>query len=432
VSHDPSGTDLPGLAADPPAGPPGAVAATSRGLPIRPTGPGTSAAHLVGALRSAIRDVPSLLPNVTDGAARAPVLGLAGSPSEPVEASPERLALSCPDVDPEDSGPRPGYAERPWGDGSHPPLYCPETVRVDEDLGDQVNEALVAWAEKTGIYADRLEAFRSTGFGRLAMLAHPDTDDPDRLLLAAQMNAAWWACDDYYADESELGATPVELPPRLALVMSAMDPPPPAGEYTGPLEEALRADPVLVALASAAAHLRRHASPSQVMRVCNTTFQMYVSWTAYAAWRYQGGLPPAWRYLAARQHDSFYTSMTLIDVVGGYRLPAELFAAPPVHRALMQAGTAAVIVNDLHSVAREAADEQSDNLVLLVAAEEHCSLREAIEVCVRLHNGFVRAFQSAQERLAAVPSAELQRFLRGAQAWMGGGFEWHSTSSRYR
>jgi 2-methylisoborneol synthase len=387
----------------------------SHDLPIRPSGLGTSAAHLGVALRSAIREFPSLL---------------ADPPAEPPGASPERPTPYCPDEGVPDA--TPGYAERQWGDGSHPPLYCPETVRVDDALGHQVNEALVAWAERTGIYADRLEVFRSTGFGRLAMLTHPDTDDPDRLLLAAQMNAAWWASDDYYADESELGATPIELPPRLALVMSAMDPPPPAGEFTGPLEEALQADPVLVALASATTHLRRHATPDQVMRVCNTTFQMYVSWTAYAAWRYGGGLPPAWRYLAARQHDSFYTSMTLIDIVGGYRLPAELFYAPPVHRAVMQAGTAAVIVNDLHSVAREAAGDQSDNLVLLVAAEENCSLREAIEICVRLHNGFVRDFQSAQERLAAVPSVELQRFLRGAQAWMGGGFEWHSTSSRYR
>ena len=84
---------------------------------------------------------------------------------------------------------------------------------------------------------------------------------------------------------------------------------------------------------------------------------MYVSWTAYAAWRHLGLLPPVWRYLAARQHDSFYTSMTLIDIVGGYQLDANLFYEPRVHRAVMQAGTASVIVNDLHSVEREAADD---------------------------------------------------------------------------
>ncbi len=250
------------------------------------------------------------------------------------------------------------------------------------------------------------------------------------------MNAAWWAADDYYAyyaDETPLGATPTELPPRLALVMSAMDPPPPAGDYTRQLDEALQADPVLVALNSATAHLTRHATPAQVMRACNTTFQMYVSWTAYAAWRYLGTLPPVWRYLAARQHDSFYTSMTLIDIVGGYELPANLFSERRFHRALMQAGTASVIVNDLHSVAREAADELPDsNLVLLIAAEENCPVREATERTVCLHNDFVRGFEASQRQLAAVPSVELQRFLRGAQAWMGGCLEWHSSTSRYK
>ena len=325
------------------------------------------------------------------------------------------------------------YTERDWGDGSHPPLYCPVTVRIDDDLAEEVNRRLVSWAGKAGIYASQIDKFRDTGFGRLAMLTHPDSDDPDMLLAAAQMNAAWWAADDYYADETPLGATPTELPPRLALVMSAMDPPPPAGDYTRQLDEALQADPVLVALNSATAHLTRHATPAQLMRACNTTFQMYVSWAAYAAWRYLGTLPPVWRYLAARQHDSFYTSMTLIDIVGGYELPANLFSERRFHRALMQAGTASVIVNDLHSVAREAADELPDsNLVLLIAAEENCPVREATERTVCLHNDFVRGFEASQRQLAAVPSVELQRFLRGAQAWMGGCLEWHSTTSRYK
>ncbi|MFC5745246.1 family 2 encapsulin nanocompartment cargo protein terpene cyclase [Actinomadura rugatobispora] len=327
----------------------------------------------------------------------------------------------------------PGYAERPWGDGSFSPLYCPITARIDDVLAREVNDRLVAWAEEVGIYAGHLEQFRNAGFGRLSTLCHADTDDVDLLLLGAQVNAAWWASDDYYADESELGATPTKLPPRLALVMSAMDAPPPAGKYTRQLDEALEADPVLRAFASATAHLRRHASPSQVMRICNTTFQMYVSWTAYAAWRHLGELPPVWRYLAARQHDSFYTSMTLIDIVGGYHLGADLFYEPRVHRAVMQAGTASVIVNDLHSVEREAADDLPDcNVVLLIAEEENCPLPEAIESAVALHNDFVRGFEASQKELASIPSPELQRFLQGVQSWMAGGLEWHASSDRYK
>jgi 2-methylisoborneol synthase len=360
------------------------------------------------------------------GLERAPGPGLAPAPGPGLAPG-----------DPEAYRPLP-YAERQWGDGTYPPLYAPATARIDERLGGIVNDRLVAWAREVGIYADQLDKFRDTGFGRLAMLTHADTDNPDMLLVAARMNAAWWAADDYYADETALGATPTELPPRLALVMSAMDPPPPAGPYTRQLEEVIGADPVLVALRSAVSHLAEHATPAQIMRACNTTFQMYVSWTAYAAWRYLRTLPRVWRYLAARQHDSFYTSMTLIDVVGGYELPANTFYERRFHQALMQAGTASVIVNDLHSVAREAADELPDsNLVLLIAAEENIPVADATKRAVALHNDFVRGFEASQRELTAVPSPGLQslalhRFLRGAQAWMAGGIEWHGSSDRYR
>jgi 2-methylisoborneol synthase len=327
----------------------------------------------------------------------------------------------------------PGYAEHSWGDGSGPPLYCPVVERVNDALAEEVEDRLVAWASECGFVDDELDQLRAAGFGRLAMLAHADCDDPDLLLIAAQLNAAWWAADDRYADDSEMGATPTELPPRLALVMAAMDPVAPAGEFSEPLESALRADPILVALRSGVEHLGRHGTPTQVQRACYATFAMFVSWNAYAAWRHTGTYPPAWEYLAARQHDSFYTSMTLVDVVGGYELGAHLYYDPRVREMMMRAGTASVLVNDLHSVAKDAADEKPVcNMVLQIAADRGCALSEAVEVTVDLHNQLVRDFEAEHRALLAVPSVELQRFLRGLRAWMAGGFEWHATNPRYR
>jgi 2-methylisoborneol synthase len=327
----------------------------------------------------------------------------------------------------------PGYVERPWGDGTASPLYCPAVERIDDALAAQVDERLAAWAADCGFPADQVELLRSAWFGRLVMLAHPDCDDPDRLLIAAQLNAAWWAADDLYADDSEMGATPTELPPRLALVMAAMDPVAPAGDFSRQLEDRLRADPVLVALRSGIEHLGRHGSPAQVQRACYATFSMFVSWNAYAAWRHTGEYPPAWEYLAARQHDSFYTSMTLIDPVGGYELPANLYYDPRVRQAVTQAGTASVMVNDLHSVAKDAADERPVcNMVLQIAADRDVSLQEATEITIDLHNDLVHDFEATHRALRAVPSPELRLFLRGVQAWMGGGFEWHATNPRYQ
>jgi 2-methylisoborneol synthase len=95
--------------------------------------------------------------------------------------------------------------------------------------------------------------------------------------------------------------------------------------------------------------------------------------------------------------------MTLIDVIGRYELTGNLFYQKQFHRALMQAGTASVLVNDLYSAAKEAADELPDsNVVLLIAAEENLSLREATERAVALHNDFVRGFEASQSARIAI------------------------------
>jgi len=61
------------------------------------------------------------------------------------------------------------------------------------------------------VYEGRLDKLRAYGFGRLIMLAHPGTSDPNRLLAAAQCVVAEWAADDYYVDEVDLGAYPATV-----------------------------------------------------------------------------------------------------------------------------------------------------------------------------------------------------------------------------
>src|SRR5262245_8888523 len=161
----------------------------------------------------------------------------------------------------------PAYAERPWGDRTASPLYCPVTERINEPLAAEVDERLAAWAKDCGFDGAEITKLRRARFGRLVMLTHADCDDPDRLLIAAKMNAAWWAADDYYADDSALGAVPEQLPPRLVLAMAAMDPPPAVGDLSPPLDEALAAERVLVALRSGRDHMAHYATPAQIQRM---------------------------------------------------------------------------------------------------------------------------------------------------------------------
>lgn len=103
-------------------------------------------------------------------------------------------------------------------------LFCPGALRDDRALGEQVNDDLIAWAGEVGIYRDEEERLRKANFGRLMMLTHPATDDPDRLLAAAKCVLAEWATDDHFVDEESMGADPEQLGFRLGLTHAAMDP----------------------------------------------------------------------------------------------------------------------------------------------------------------------------------------------------------------
>jgi 2-methylisoborneol synthase len=314
-----------------------------------------------------------------------------------------------------------------------PRLYGPSAVRVDEALGREVDERLVAWVQELDIFTDQVDRLRDQGYGRLVMLTHPDSDDPDQLMLAARWAVALWAADDLITDDKSAGADPALVAPRLALALAAIDTPHLLGGYGDQLGTALRGHPVLIALRSSMDWLSRHATPAQLHRTRHEIANMFVTWNQQAAWRSAERVPPVWEYLLARHFDSFVPCMVMIDVVGRYELPAVLYADPRVNRAVTLAGSAATIANDLHSMAKEQRPELGDvNLPVLVAEEEGCSLQEAVDISVAYHADVVRAFEAQHRELVAVPSAELQRFLLGLHAWMGGSDEWHRTSGRYR
>ncbi|MFG2715693.1 family 2 encapsulin nanocompartment cargo protein terpene cyclase [Streptomyces goshikiensis] len=333
------------------------------------------------------------------------------------------------------SAPTPGPAAQ---DASTPlgvSLYCPRPVRVDEPLGAEVNERLLTWVRRVGIFPGRLDAVRACDYGRYAMLIHPDCDDPDRLLLAAQCMAALFAVDDYYCDDERTGSDTALVGNRLTLAQSALDPAHLVGVwgYHEQLERALTSDPVLVALRSYIDNAASIATPAQVGRVRHETVAMFVAMAGEAGWRTTKTTPAVWEYLAARQVNSFLPCMTLIDVIGGYELPATLYNHPPVRRATMLAASASIILNDLYSMAKESEPGIGDGgLPDVIAAEQGCTTQEAVRLSAAYHDELVRAFETAHRELTTtIPSPQLWRYLTGLHAWLGGNHEWHATTGRY-
>ncbi|MER5637620.1 family 2 encapsulin nanocompartment cargo protein terpene cyclase [Kitasatospora sp. NPDC002227] len=328
----------------------------------------------------------------------------------------------------------PGASRQPRAERSGGPvLHCPPALRDDPALAAVVNERLVAWAEQVGIYQGRLERVREADFGRLLMLAHPDTDDPDRLLAAAKCALAEWASDDYYcADVGSEGAGQL-LGARLMVADAAVAPANLPPRYALGLHGGIQEDSVLRAFRSATDHLARYASPAQLARFRQEVALLFVGYGAEAAWRNSAYRPPVWEYLAGRQVNSFLPCITLTDVVGGYGLPLEEYADPRVRRALTMAATASTLVNDLYSLAKEADPSGLDyNLPALIAVEERCSAAEAVERAVQVHDELVVTFETEAAALVLTGSPALKRFLLGVWAWLGGSREWHAGSARYR
>jgi 2-methylisoborneol synthase len=150
---------------------------------------------------------------------------------------------------------------------SVPELFCPGAVRDDPALGEEVNDRLVEWAEQVGIYPGQLDRLRAANFGRLMMLTHPATDDPDRLLAAAKCVLAEWATDDHFLDDESMGADAKVIGSRLAITYAAVDPADLPVHYAPQLDRALSDEPVAVAYRSAFDHLARYATATQVARL---------------------------------------------------------------------------------------------------------------------------------------------------------------------
>lgn len=403
-------------------------AAAAPRLPSAPSGLGTAAARLSIAVGASPETAggTSLASPPSVPAVRPPGPGL---PDGPTGLGKSAARLRTRGEPPTDSAP----AQQAGGDTAPPGLerrlHCPPAVRDDRALGETVNERLVEWAEEIGIYPGQLDRVRSADFGRLIMLAHPESDDPDRLLAAAKCALSEWSVDDHYVDGEAEEARHDLLGQRLAIAHSVIDQAHLPLEYAPRLEAVVRADPVMRALRSGLDDLARYATTTQVRRLRHELGIMFVAYNQEGVWHTAGHTPPVWEFLMHRHENSFVPCMVLVDAVAGYEVPQAEFADPRVRRAFTLAGTASVIVNDLYSMGKE--DPTDFSLPRLIAIEDQCSLEEAVERTVDLHNELMHTFEAEASALAATGSPELRRFLASTWAWVGGSREWHANSARY-
>ncbi|MBW8486723.1 family 2 encapsulin nanocompartment cargo protein terpene cyclase [Actinomadura parmotrematis] len=307
-------------------------------------------------------------------------------------------------------------------------LYCPPAVRDDRALADAVNAALLAWVRDELRMDEPWVEAKLLAFdpGRSVMLCHPDAPSLEHLLVAGRFLVAENVVDDYYCEEEELGGGPDGLGARLLVAQSAIDPSHLPAAYAPQWAAALDAHPAPRSLVSAMAHFAALASDAQLHRFRHDTANLYLGYLAEAADLQTGRTPAVWEYLTQRQFNNFRPCLTITDSVGGYELPAELFARPDVQRATALASTASTVLNDLYSLRKEMAlDRPHHNLPTVISAEDGCDIHEAFRRSVAVHNELVHTFEHLAAPLAPL-SPVLARYLAGLSNWMGGNHEWHS------
>ena len=304
--------------------------------------------------------------------------------------------------------------------------------RIDEELGKELNERLLTWAEHIGLYEGHLDYLRKCDFGRYVMLTFAFSEDRERLFMAGQAMLALFGLDDYFVDDKRSGATLDMVGRNLSLCMSALDTPYLTPHYDEMTAKAMNANPVFVALQEYIGNVARHGTPQQVARNRHEDMCLFVAMCQESSWRMNQHVAPVWEYLGGRQQNGFTPLLALIDVVEGYELPHNIYSHPDVRRVVKVVGLLTVIVNDLVSAEKEEeAGVYQFGVREAIQKEEGCSFEEANRKGIRLHNDLLRIYEDESSKLMVYATPELRKYLIGLEAWIAGNHLWHFTSERY-
>jgi len=304
--------------------------------------------------------------------------------------------------------------------------------RDNVELGEELNERIIQWAEGLGLYGGHLDYLRKCNFGRYVMLTYAFSDDRERLFAACQANVSLFGVDDYFVDDERAGVKLEEVGRNLSLCMSAIDDPFLNAQYNADTDHAMNEHPILSSLRDYMSNSARFSTPQQLARLRHEDMCLFLGMLHETSWRMNGTIAPVWEYLGCRQMNSLTTCIAMIDIVEGYEVPHNIYSSTKVRQVVKLAGLITVLVNDLVSSAKEEeAGLDQYGIREAIQKEENCTFEEAHRLGVKLHNELFRIFEDQCAELMVFATPELRRYLIGLEAWIAGNYEWHQTSERY-
>lgn len=128
-----------------------------------------------------------------------------------------------------------------------------------------------------------------------------------------------------------------------------------------------------------------------------------------------------------------YPLLDMVEMEINCILPRQIIADPFIHRIRQLACRLVSWSNDVYSLDKELKDHEAMNLVLVIQHEEKCSLEEAIERAVLIHDEDLCEFV---DLLAALPhygkyNREVREYVRAVGLLLQGHILWYNHTKRY-
>lgn len=289
---------------------------------------------------------------------------------------------------------------------------------------DVVDQATLAWAESFTLLTNTARSkSRQLRYGLLAARAYPRADR--ELLQIAADWIAWLFFMDDQCDEAGIGRDLQQmttLHERFLAILEGTAP----GVQDGGLAHAL---------ADIYHRLAKHASDTWLRRFSNHVRLYFAANRWETTNRQRGTAPNIATYCAARLFSgAVYACFDLIELADRIEIPFYARHHATVQQLERAANNIICWCNDVLSYPKEMKHGDLHNLVLVIQHEHRCSLSEAVDRALAMHDREVSAFIQIREHMpyfnSAVNSA-LNTYVEALQYWICANRDWSLTAARY-
>lgn len=264
-----------------------------------------------------------------------------------------------------------------------------------------------------------LQHFTASRFGWFIAQIYP-YGSLQELTVVCDWHIIFFLFDDYFSEGKHGQTQHLQLAvERLSAILNN-----PATQPQGPLEEAF-------------CYFWRRALAASSLSWQQRFARNFTAYLQGCLWEkeIQGQIPDLATYIEKRRLTAGVgPAFDLIEIALQIDLPPQVWKYPQIQELCRTAGNIACWVNDLYSLAKELADGEVQNLVLVLQHTCACTLQEAAERAGEMIEQETRRFIELEHQLPSFPpdlERDVQAYVTNIQALLRGNLDWSRETARY-